>query len=453
MSPAVLAAGFSAAVLLAAALRVHGACAWLVAAPFVILGRPDAGWRTSLAAGAAFGAGTGVVAHLGWVAETAGRYFAAPPSLAWSGAAALVIAVGVAQGALLGLGLRIALRARGVAGLLFAGGIWAAWDWGTLRLFPFYPWASLAAAQVDLPFALPAVAFAGQVGLTWATAAGGLAIGELATRVRGRRPALSIGAIGVALAAATFLATAPPHGAALCSIEPVDANLAAPAATLEPYLTATRARASRWREPPTVIAWPESSLPASPERDSRLLAELRAAAAELQTVLVAGGPRTGFDAAWSPRHFNSAYGVESDGGLQTYDKRRLVPFAEYWPLAPLPVPAPLATAPVAAGDEPGLFSVGSCRIGVLICFEAQRPDAARELAGRGADALLILSNDAALPAAARRMEIAQARLRAAETGLTVVRAANGGDSAWIGGAGEVVARGEAFRATIFAATR
>ncbi|MEW6269689.1 MAG: nitrilase-related carbon-nitrogen hydrolase, partial [Thermodesulfobacteriota bacterium] len=85
---------------------------------------------------------------------------------------------------------------------------------------------------------------------------------------------------------------------------------------------------------------------------------------------------------------------------------------------------------------------GRCALGVMICFEAERPDLARELAASGADALVIASNDAPLPHRAVGAEVAQARLRALETGLPVLRVANGGESLAIDRYGRVTARGD-----------
>jgi apolipoprotein N-acyltransferase len=72
--------------------------------------------------------------------------------------------------------------------------------------------------------------------------------------------------------------------------------------------------------------------------------------------------------------------------------------------------------------------VGACRVGLLICFEAERPRLARDLAVRGADVIVVATNDAVLPEAAMATEVAEARLRAVETGLPVLRAANAGPS-------------------------
>ncbi|MFQ5665060.1 MAG: nitrilase-related carbon-nitrogen hydrolase [Candidatus Binatia bacterium] len=144
---------------------------------------------------------------------------------------------------------------------------------------------------------------------------------------------------------------------------------------------------------------------------------------------------------WRQRLFNSVYRIDAAAPLQAYDKRALVPFAEYWP-GPLSVrPKWLEAAAVTPGTQPALFNAGGCRLGMLICFEAERPDLAREAVRSGADALLVVSNDADLPLPAVRREIAQARLRAVETGVPVVRAANRGISVVIDRYGRVLQDG------------
>ncbi|MBM4266097.1 MAG: hypothetical protein FJ144_05695 [Deltaproteobacteria bacterium] len=183
-------------------------------------------------------------------------------------------------------------------------------------------------------------------------------------------------------------------------------------------------------------------MPRDPLQDPELLRALRALSNESGAVLLAGGPRFEFDADWEPRERNSVFRIAGDEAeaVVAYDKRALVPFAESWPTSLVSRPGWLAAEDVVAGSEPAWMRAGGCRIGILICFEADRPELARELAAGGADAILIQTNDAELPSSAIDIEVAEARLRAVETGLPVLRAANRGESLAIDRYGRDVAR-------------
>src|SRR6185295_13359696 len=102
-----------------------------------------------------------------------------------------------------------------------------------------------------------------------------------------------------------------------------------------------------------------------------------------------------------------------------------VPFAERWPALLGAPPASLGV--VEAGSGATLFRLApDTPFGVLICFEITAPDGARELAQRGARFLVNLTNDAWFAAAPH---LPWAAVRAVETGVPVVRAANHGVSA------------------------
>jgi apolipoprotein N-acyltransferase len=186
------------------------------------------------------------------------------------------------------------------------------------------------------------------------------------------------------------------------------------------------------------VVWPESALPVSPLVDGELRRRLHRLAAEWGVVLISGGPRLVWTGGWQPRVFNSVFRVAAAGPVEHYDKRRLVPFAEYWPAVGVPRPGWLPAEETEPGRRARLFTAGSCRLAVLVCFEGHDAGLARQSALAGADALLVLSNDAHLPPAASRLEVAQLRLRAVETGLSVVRAANHGPSAVIDGRGRLL---------------
>ncbi len=415
-------------------------------------------------AGALFGVTAALGSHGGWVAAAGQQYF----DLSWPRAAAafLLFAVpcGALLGAALGVGLRCTVEVPRSSAALFAGAVWAAWEWLTTAVLPYYPWASLAATQADLAVPLQIAGLLGGPGLSFCIAAAGTSM-ALALAAGGRpRDAfahLSV-CIAILLLGAGFgyarLAAAQPMPLRTCSIRAVDAGISS-AASLRAEILARYETATAERPPAAkldAVVWPESALPASPELDGALQARLRTLAHRLETVLIAGGPRLHWSSTWQPLAFKSVYRIPDLGALQAYDKRTLVPFAEYWPAIGVARPAWLATQEVAPGTEPALFAAGTCRLGVLICFEGQHAHLARELARAGADILLAVSNDAQLPEEAVSLQVSQLRLRAvevvrepvdihAETGLPVLRAANKGISVSIDRVGRVqqIARGGA----------
>jgi len=444
MITSVLLPGVAAALLLAAAMTVHGAFGWIAAAPLCSACLAARRWRHAAAAGALFGMVLGCAVHADWLAETARLYFRADAGTAWAAAIGLALLTGASQGTALGLALRAAGALPGLLALLAGGAAWAAWEWLGLHVFPDYPWAALAlgsaraaVAAMTTPAAyealvLGAVSAVGQVGVTWMMATTGLALGgALARTTAVHRGAAFVLALAcpmlVAILGSAARAPADLDGD-LCSIEAIDAAVRAPAGSMEAYLAATQQRATAWQAPPALVVWPESALETSPEVAGAARERLRALTRELGTALLAGGSRIGWDGEWRERRFNAAFLIEARGRLHAYDKRRIVPLAEYWPWPWLPAPATFRTSWIEAGARADPFTVGGCRVGVLICFEAESPALAAGLARDGADVLVVLTNDAALSPPAAGFEIAQVRLRAAETGIPVMRVANAGPS-------------------------
>ncbi len=186
-----------------------------------------------------------------------------------------------------------------------------------------------------------------------------------------------------------------------------------------------------------LIVWPEYALAAYPERDAFVMPALRQLAHETSAGLVFGAPRTVGDAA-ARRFFNSAYYVGSSGGVATYDKRHLVPFAEYRPAGFGEAFAAVSDETFSAGDVPGLFTGPAGTIGALICYEVTFPNLSRALAQGGAEVLVNLSNDGWLDRAglgAGAQHLAAAVFRAVETRRPLVRAARSGVSGFIDATG------------------
>ncbi|HZN55088.1 MAG TPA: apolipoprotein N-acyltransferase [Candidatus Polarisedimenticolaceae bacterium] len=143
------------------------------------------------------------------------------------------------------------------------------------------------------------------------------------------------------------------------------------------------------------------------------------------------------------RLYNGAALVRPDGtAAQWYGKQRLLPFAEGVPYGAAFGfdPSRRATREgdrstlrllgnFSPGPEPTLFVVGPARIGVMICYEGAYPRTARIYRARGANLLAALTDDGwwkdtLFP----RWHATMVATRAVETGLPVIRSANGGAS-------------------------
>jgi apolipoprotein N-acyltransferase len=146
--------------------------------------------------------------------------------------------------------------------------------------------------------------------------------------------------------------------------------------------------------------------------------------------------------------YNSAYFLEKSGAFgQRYDKLRLVPFGEYIPLKFIfgglkPIADALGISDFSAGAAPVIFRWAreDWPFGVLICFEDIFMDLARDLADRDAKFLVVITNDAWFGKTSAPFQHLQASIfRAIENGISVVRAANTGISAFVSHQGRVLA--------------
>ncbi|WP_084861096.1 apolipoprotein N-acyltransferase [Salibaculum halophilum] len=190
--------------------------------------------------------------------------------------------------------------------------------------------------------------------------------------------------------------------------------------------------------PPDVVIWPETSV-ASLLRNADPQLERMGRAARGAPVL-AGLQR------WAPEagYHNSAVVVERDGSVAAlYDKQHLVPFGEYVPLVWIfgkigltgVVDMARGYAPGTGGGTVDVAGLGRARI--LICYEGIFPE---EIIAEGPrpDVLVVMTNDAWFGTGpGPRQHLLQARARAIEQGLPVLRAANTGISAVIDARGRV----------------
>lgn len=186
--------------------------------------------------------------------------------------------------------------------------------------------------------------------------------------------------------------------------------------------------------PGTLVLWPESAAwPLLYGRDPRLEADLAGFTARGCSVLLNTASEEGQAGEPGGRYFNSALLVSPERGIERYDKRHLVPFGEYVPLAK--VFSFISSLARNAGDfspatELRLLDWAGERLGPAICYEVVFPGEVAQLTRAGATVLVSMTNDAWYgDTAAPWQHLRAARFRAAENRRWLLRAAITGVSA------------------------
>jgi len=191
----------------------------------------------------------------------------------------------------------------------------------------------------------------------------------------------------------------------------------------------------------THLVWPEAAMPFLPLEHPEALAAI-GSLLPTGTQLLSGALRLKHKPAaglgGTREGYNSLMVFGDQGNLeQTYDKIHLVPFGEYLPRVLRPLLALIGMQQLAGrvGFETGvsprplLTIPGLPRVVPLICYEAIFPAAVVQ--GPERPALIVnLTNDGWFGnTTGPRQHLHQARVRAVEEGLPLIRAANNGVSA------------------------
>ncbi len=191
---------------------------------------------------------------------------------------------------------------------------------------------------------------------------------------------------------------------------------------------------------PDIILWPETAIPWNLSQADDAIAIMADAAAG--TPLVFGANRSNGDLS-----HNSLAVIGADGTLtHIYDKHHLVPFGEYIPLGAIAKFVGLRSFAArdgygfSPGPGPQTLDLGALGKALpLICYEAIFPANLLNAPERP-DWILQITNDAWFgDIAGPQQHLVQARFRAVEQGLPLVRAANTGISAVIDANGRVMA--------------
>lgn len=428
---------------------------WLALVPlFLLLGTarsPLAAFGLGWLHGLAFW-----LASIPWIAPTLETFGGLP---AWLAVVLLV-----------GLALYLGLFTAGFAALgspLWQRGGWPALAglpalWVSLEvlrgwLFTGFPWNLAAYAWTAVPGALPLAAWLGVWGVGLVAVAANAAVAFAFGSRPGRRRARP--AVAVLLAALFLLPLAgrfavPPGRlgpeAELAASRPV--RIVQPAiynqVTYDPEVgRAGYERLLRLSEqacdlPGALVVWPESAAwPFELGRDPELDRGLEALVERTGCSLLVNSTRRTSGPDGEVRYFNAVYLIERGGAAGHYDKRHLVPFGEYVPLAGVFTfidRLARSAGDYSPADEVRLLPWGAEQLGAAICFEITFPGEVADLVRAGASVLVTVTNDAWYgDTAAPWQHFQAARWRAAETRRPMLRAAITGVSGVIAPDGSV----------------
>jgi apolipoprotein N-acyltransferase len=198
----------------------------------------------------------------------------------------------------------------------------------------------------------------------------------------------------------------------------------------------------------SILIWPESAFPFFLTREADAMAQI-ADLLPKGTVLITGSVRAPDlpPGTRVTRAYNSIYVIDHDGSvLSIYDKLHLVPFGEYLPFQDWMEKLGFEQlTKVQGGFIPGTLRrtmaiPDAPRVLPLICYETIFPG--NIAAGDGRPGWIVnLTNDGWFGISTGPYQhLQQARLRAIEEGLPLIRAANTGISAVIDPLGRIVAR-------------
>lgn len=442
----------------------------LALAGFMALVARSAKGSRALGIGWAFGVGHFALG-LNWIA-TAFTYQAAMPAwLGWIAVVLLSLYLAVYP-ALASWGAwmisRMATPAKSGVTLSFIlafAALWTLTEWLRSWVFTGFAWNPLGAVAAG-PAASPAI-WVGTYGLGALIfmAAGALFLSIL----RRWKPAAALALVPLLIGVGAIVSIGGAGGAAAVNAKAADARPRIPITVVQPNVgqqdkwegdkaDANFAKLAHLTTPkadtPRLILWPEAAVPDYLETGyppiyyDRSPAEARGRITSLMNhgdVLLLGALKLEFDRrgeAVGAR--NAVMTVHSDGTLGArYDKAHLVPYGEYLPMRP--ILSAIGLSRLAPGDidfwpgpGPHTLDLGSFgRAGLQICYEIIFSGQVVDRTHRP-DFIFNPSNDAWFGSWGPPQHLAQARLRAIEEGLPVVRSTPTGISAVIDADGRVL---------------
>lgn len=326
-------------------------------------------------------------------------------------------------------------------------------EWLRQFVLTGFPWNPVGYAAMPVPLLMQSVAVVGVTGMN-ALAVLVFAMPALLSADRSRK--LGLGIAASLLAAHVGYGLFALHGSASGGdVKSVNVRIVQPNIDLsEKWDAAVRDRVFKTSVDlsvqlpatgavqPQLIVWPETSVPYLFSERPDALATLGGMLDDGQ-LLLAGAVRTE-GSGDTTRYYNSVVAINGEGEIvDAVDKIHLVPFGEYLPFADLF--ARFGISQIVAG--PMTYKAGSDRHAIsvpgglkalpFICYEIIFPDHMPSPTPAGTF-ILNVTNDAWFgDTPGPYQHLRQAQIRAVETGMPVVRAANTGISAIIDPSGSI----------------
>jgi apolipoprotein N-acyltransferase len=366
--------------------------------------------------------------------EWISQYLGPVPLIALSVLESLIFAFGASVIALVWrfLGQRLSGRFSSTIIALSIAVIWTAREWVAINIpYGGFPWSRVAQALSD-SFLSQLVYFVGISGLTFLAVFMTVALLQYfesgLANFSQHIPSLSATLAILALAAFFVVPAGAQSGEVTVAAVQGNANAglfanAERGTFLRNHLEATELLSEHpRRDEIDFIVWPENASDLNPQTNNLAMLQIESVVEKYQVPLIFGAITESGDEVFN----SSLYFVPDQGQVDQYDKKRPVPFAEYVPdrdfwyqLAPDLIG--LISRGYAFGTRDGIFEFEDSNLGVLICFEIAIDDIGRELVSDGAEIILSQTNNADFGRSDETFQqAALARLRAIETGRTIV---------------------------------
>ena len=194
---------------------------------------------------------------------------------------------------------------------------------------------------------------------------------------------------------------------------------------------------------PDLVLWPETVVRTYLSRDRVVARELAGLIRDTGSYFIIGFPHHELT-----KVYNSAYLFSPSGSIVArYDKQKPVPFGEYLPLRSLLYPLlrrfgarhSIFENGYDFNPDPKLLPVLSRNIGMAICFESTFPYLLRQRVRAGADAIVVITNDAWFGSSSLAFQHFDISVfRAIETGIPLLQVANTGISGVVDSKGRVL---------------